>query len=127
MNASEREPVRVSKVRFTLMGFDQKAASLRQYTFQGDVDGVRTAFTVGVDLAVMLKVGIHIQELPLLCREILEQRAEGEEKHTLTLTEDELRVHAETCLIARAASNHGGTPASEAARQRHNPSSKGKT
>ena len=104
MNTSEREPVTSSKVRFTLMGFDQNA-NLRRYAFQGNVDGVRTAFTVAVDLALILRFGIHIQELPLLCRELLERQVEGQEERALTLTEKEMRVQAENRSMARQAAD----------------------
>jgi len=58
------------------MGFDQ-AAGVRLYAFQGDADGIRTDYTVGVDLALTASHGIRIQELPLLCRELLERQVEG--------------------------------------------------
>lgn len=94
-------------MRFAFVGFDQNA-SLRRYAFQQNVDGIRTAFTVGVDLALIRGFGIRIQELPLLCRELLEQQVEGREIRAVTLTEKEMRVHAEKRSIARVAANHRG-------------------
>jgi hypothetical protein len=89
-------------VQFILMGFDQEAG-VRQYAFQGIADGTRTDFTVGVDLALIQGYGIRIQELPLLCRGLLDRRAEGEEKHAVTFTEKEMRVYADHCATAREA------------------------
>jgi hypothetical protein len=57
-------------MHYVLMGFDQEAG-VRQYAFEGLVDGARTNFTVGVDMALIPGSGIGIQDLPLLCREIL--------------------------------------------------------
>jgi len=91
-------------VRFTLTGFNQKAG-VRLYAFEGIADGIRTSFTVGVDLALIPRFGIHIQELPLLCRELLERQAEGREERTLTFTEEEMRVHAHNRELAREAAD----------------------
>jgi hypothetical protein len=108
MSTGEREPVTRSKVSFTLIGFHQDA-SLRRYEFQRNSDGMRTAFTVGVDLALILRVGVHIQELPLLCRALLEQQAEGQEVSALTLTETEMRVHVESRPSGRGAAGQRDT------------------
>ena len=93
-------------MRYVMMGFDQNTG-VRQYTFQGIAEGVadgtRTGFTVGVDLALIPRYGIRIQELPLLCRGLLEQQGEGEEKRTFTLDEKEMRAYADVCATAREA------------------------
>ena len=89
-------------MRYIMMGFDQDAG-VRQYAFQGIADETRTDFTVGVELALTPRYGIRIQELPLLCRKLLERQGEGEEKRTFTFTEKEMRVHAEICATAREA------------------------
>jgi hypothetical protein len=100
MSVSEREPVRGAKVRFTLVGFQQDAG-VRRYAFQGIADGIPANFTVGVDLALMVRFGIHIQDLPLLCRELLERQLEGVEERSLTLSESEMRMHADQSSTAR--------------------------
>jgi hypothetical protein len=97
-----REPVTTVRVRFTLMGFDQKSG-VRQYAFQGTAAGIRTNFTVGVDMALVQTFGIHIQELPLLCRELLEKQVEGVETHALTLTDKEMRAYSDNAAMARDA------------------------
>lgn len=55
--------------------------------------GERTAFTVRTDLSLIRRYGIHVQELPLLCRELLERRSVLEAERHLTLTEEDMRVH----------------------------------
>jgi hypothetical protein len=89
-------------MQFVMMGFDQDAG-VRQYAFQGVADGTRTCFTVEVELALIPGYGIRIQELPMLCRELLERRGEADEKHSLTFTEKEMRVYADSCATAREA------------------------
>jgi hypothetical protein len=64
-------------------------------------DGTRTDFTVKVELALIPRYGIRIQELPLLCRGLLERRVEGENKHTVIFTEVEMRAYADGCATAR--------------------------
>jgi hypothetical protein len=89
-------------MQFVMMGFDQDAG-LRQYAFQGIAGGTRAGFTVEVELALLPSYGIRIQELPMLCRELLERRGEVDEKHSLTFTETEMRVYADSCATAREA------------------------
>lgn len=97
-------------MRFTMMGFDQDAG-VRLYAFQGNADGARTGFTVGVDLALIPRYGIRIQELPLLCRGLLERQGESEEKRRFTFTEEQMRVHADTCAAAREVAAQRRKPA----------------
>jgi hypothetical protein len=89
-------------MRFILLGYDQDAG-IRMYAFQGLGEGTRTNFTVGVDLALIPGFGIHIQELPLLCRELLEREGEAEDSCALTLSEGEMRVYADVRAAAREA------------------------
>jgi len=87
-------------MRYLMMGFDQDTG-VRQYAFQGIADGIRTDFTVGVELALIPRYGIRIQELPLLCRGLLERQGEGEERRKFTLAETEMRAYADICATAR--------------------------
>jgi hypothetical protein len=48
-----------------------------------------------VDLALIPGYGIRIQDLPLLCRELLQQRVESDEISALTFTEQDMRGLAE--------------------------------
>ena len=81
-------------MQFVLTGFTQDVG-FRVFTFEGiAADRVRTAFTVRADLALIRRHGIRIQELPLLCRSLLE-RCEGEsETRGLTFTEEDMALHA---------------------------------
>ena len=84
-------------MQFILTGFTQDLG-FRVFAFDGiDEDRTRTAFTVRTDLALIRKYGIRVQELPLLCRGILEQRGESEQEHAMTFTEEGMRLHADIC------------------------------
>ena len=89
-----------TKPRFLLTGFTQ-AAGIRIYAFEGRVDAKRIDYTVEVDLALIHGYGIQIQDLPLLCREILQQRVEPDEISAIVFTEQRMRSHAEKLAIAR--------------------------
>jgi hypothetical protein len=67
------------------------------------LDRVRTKFVVKADLALVRRYGIPVQELPLLCRNLLEKHDDGQEGRTLTFTEDEMCLHAKDRTAAREA------------------------
>jgi hypothetical protein len=101
---NEKQP----QLRYILEGFVPER-EFRLFSFQA-VDlrplasgGGRTAYTVRTDLSLVRKYGIHLQELPLLCRELLERRPVSEAGCHLTLTEEDLRVRQAERLIAEAA------------------------
>ncbi|HWS95008.1 MAG TPA: hypothetical protein VN620_00830 [Candidatus Methylomirabilis sp.] len=83
-----------AKTQFILRGFSQ-TGGIRIYDFEGIGDGRRADYTVEVDLALIPGYGIRIQDLPLLCRELLQQRVEPDEISALTFTEQDMRCHAE--------------------------------
>jgi hypothetical protein len=92
--AKESKKVSVLKMQFILTGFtpDMK---FRVFAFQGiEADRTWTEFTVRTDLSLIQRYGIRVQELPLLCRGLLERRDEGEQERTFTFTEEEMRMHA---------------------------------
>jgi hypothetical protein len=96
---SKGNPGRSAKMQFVLTGFTQDLGC-RVFAFEGiAVDRIRTPFTVRADLALIRRYGIQIQELPLLCRSVLERRDEASEAQAFTFTEEEMR----TCATARAA------------------------
>jgi hypothetical protein len=69
-----------SKTHFILKGFSQ-AMEFRVFEFDGLMaNSVRAAFTVKIDTALARKYGIRLQELPLLCRGVLDQYQEGEQR-----------------------------------------------
>jgi hypothetical protein len=96
------------KAQFFLSGFTQ-AAGIRIYAFQGRVDTSRIDCTVEVDLALIPGYGIRIQDLPLLCRELLQQQAQSDEKSAVVFTEERMRSHAEK-LAARHEAEHKKQP-----------------
>src|SRR5580698_4657173 len=90
---------RSTKMQFILTGFTQDLGC-RVFTFEGvAVDRIRTNFTVRADMALIRRYGIQIQELPLLCRSVLERRDEACETLSFIFTEEEMR----SCATARAA------------------------
>lgn len=100
----EREKAlgRSTPMAFILTGFKQDLG-FRVFGFERVVDHVRTQFTVRVDLTLSQRHGIRLQDLPLVCRGILERSNAGEETLAVTFTEDEMRVYARDCAVAREA------------------------
>jgi hypothetical protein len=93
-------------MQFTLIGFSQDTG-FRVFAFEGAAAGrIRTEYTVRADLDLIRKYGIRVQELPLLCRRLLERAGEGEQECTATFTEEEMRLHALNCAAARNAAIH---------------------
>ena len=83
--------------QYTITGFSHDLG-LRVFVFESvGEDRVRTEYKVKADLALIRRYGIRVQELPLLCRGLLERRNEGEEQRTFTYTEDDMRLHADVC------------------------------
>jgi hypothetical protein len=60
-------------------------------------------FTVRADLALSRRYGIQLQELPLLCREVLERTSGDGEERVFAFDEEEMRVHAEHAAAKAAA------------------------
>jgi hypothetical protein len=85
-------------MQFILTGFTQETV-FRVFAFEGVAVGqIRTVFTVRADLALSRRYGIAMQELPLLCRALLD-RQEGGQDHELIFSEEEMRA----CSDKRAA------------------------
>lgn len=90
-------------MQFMLSTFTQDMG-FRVFAFEGvDEDRVRTPFLVRVDLALIRTYGIRMQELPLLCRSLLERRDAASEAHTITFTEEEMSTYSKDCVAAREA------------------------
>jgi hypothetical protein len=101
--ASRDDQVKSAAMHFVLKGFTQDT-EFRVFAFDGiAADRTRTEFAVRADLALIRRYGIRVQELPLLCRGLLETRDESEETHTVTFTEEKMRVHQEDCAATRQA------------------------
>jgi len=88
-------------MQYILTGFTHDVG-FRVFAFEGvGEDRVRTAYRVRADLALIRKYGIPMQELPLLCRKILEQQNESHTQRDFTYTEAAMCVHAD--MIAASA------------------------
>ena len=90
-------------MQFILSGFTQELG-FRVFVFErlGE-DRVRTRCTVKADLVLVRRYGIRLQELPLMCRGLLERGDEAELAPTMTLSEEQMRV----CANERAAAKEG--------------------
>jgi hypothetical protein len=87
-------------MQFVLTGFTQDLG-FRVFAFEGiGDDRTRTKFTVKADLGLSLRYGIRLQDLPLLCRSLLD---EGLGIQTLTFTEERMRACSEKLALAREA------------------------
>ena len=106
---TERAEEKAAKTQFILTGFSQ-TAGIRLYAFEGIGAGRRADYTVEVNLALIPSYGIRIQDLPLLCRELLQKQPEPNEASALTFTEQEMRRLAERRAADRAESAHRKKP-----------------
>jgi hypothetical protein len=90
-------------MQFTLTGFKQDLG-FRVFSFERvAADRTRTPCSIRADLALVRTYGIRVQELPLLCRSFLEQHDEGIDSTALIFTEDDMRLHADSCAATRNA------------------------
>ena len=103
MDSSTAPQKEGARPQFLLTGFTQ-AAGIRIYTFEGRVDAKRIDYTVEVDLAQ--GYGIRIQDLPLLCRDLLQQRTQPDEISAVVFTEQRIRSHADKLATAREEAKH---------------------
>ena len=88
-------------MQYILTGFSHEMG-YRGFVFESVEDRVRTAYRVKADLALARKHGIAVQELPLLCRALLETRVKGENQRAYTYGEADMRKY-EDLRAARAA------------------------
>ena len=85
----------------TLVGFTQdKGVRVFSFDRRGD-DRVRTRCTVTADLVLARAYGIQLQELPLLCRSLLDRCEDGIQIQSLTFDEREMRACADERSAAR--------------------------
>lgn len=99
-----------SKTQFILRGFSH-ALGFRIFAFEGVAsDQTRALFTVKTDLALTRRYGIRLQELPLLCRAVLEHRHEGEIKRSFTYTEEDMNLFAASAAARQAAAKQKRPP-----------------
>lgn len=94
------------KTHFILKGFKQ-AMEFRIFEFEGLMaNSVRASFTVGIDTTMARKYGIRLQELPLLCRGVLDQCSEGEEQRSFQYTETHMSEYAYNLAAREEAAKH---------------------
>jgi hypothetical protein len=90
-----------AKMQFSLTGFSEDTG-FRVFAFEGSTpDRTKTKFSVKTDLALVRRYGIRVQELPLLCRGLLDRRNEDEQEHTFVFTEADMCLYASECSRAR--------------------------
>jgi hypothetical protein len=107
----QKEPsMEKSKVQFVLKGFSE-VLGCRIFAFDCvAADRTRSAFTVSIDLGLSRRYGIRLQELPLLCRAVLERPRDGEERREFAYTEQDMGVYAD-CAAARKEAERSRKPA----------------
>ena len=97
-------------MQFVLTGFSQ-ASEFRTFAFEGiAADRKRTAFTVRTNLTLTRQYGIRLQELPLLCRAVLERRHEAQQQRAFTFAEEDMRLHADAAAAREAAARQRKPP-----------------
>ena len=97
-------------MNFILTGFTEDTG-FRVFAFQGiGANGTRLDYTVKANLGLSRVYGIRLQELPLLCRGVLDRLAEGAEARTVTFTEEGMRLHADTRAAERDAARNRKPP-----------------
>jgi hypothetical protein len=103
-------PAKSLKMQFILTGFTEEMG-FRVFAFErlGE-DRLRTRCTVRADLALTRRYGIRLQELPLMCRGLLERGDDSGETPTMTLTEEEMRTCANERAAAKAGAAHKKKP-----------------
>lgn len=94
-SGQKEHPVENPKIQFVFKGFSQ-VAGIRVFAFEGvAADATRATFTVKTDLALSRTFGIRLQELPLLCRAVLERDCTGVEKRNFAYTEEDMGRYAD--------------------------------
>ena len=88
-------------MQFILTGFTQDMG-FRVFAFEGlRADRTRAKYTVRADLGLVRKYGIRVQELPLLCRALLDKCGEWDEKRAFLFSEDDMELRAKDSAVAR--------------------------
>jgi len=86
---------------YIMTGFTQESG-FRVFAFSRvELAAPRIEHTVRADLSLSRKYGIQMQELPLLCRSLLERGDEAGNASTLIFTEDAMRACASERTAAK--------------------------
>jgi hypothetical protein len=90
-------------MEYVLTGFSQDK-NIRWFAFDGISDERRRLkFMVGVDISLIRKYAISLQELPLLCLHLLEGQAAAGRAQQLTFTEADMAAYADRRTAAQLA------------------------
>lgn len=88
-------------MEYQFTGFSHNG-EFREFAFFGvDDDRNKTPFKVVADLGLSRKYSIAVQELPLLCKRLLERLPEGSGSRTLTFAESDMKM-----LVASRTETH---------------------
>lgn len=83
-------------MEFTMTGFSEDLG-IRRYKFKGTfVNRTSREFAVDTDVSLARKYRIGLQELPLLCRRLLEKEPERIDQ-IVVFTEALMREHSDNC------------------------------
>jgi len=81
-------------MNFILLGFSQDK-NVRNFRFEAIADDrSRRSIVVAADLPVARRYSIPTQELPLICRRLLETTPQGDASASMVLTEADMRRYA---------------------------------
>jgi len=82
-------------MKLIYMGFRHETNGVRLYSFEGVVSPeIRKDFLVTADIALLTKHHVRIQEVPMMCLQLLESSAEaGPPLEVLVLTEADMLNH----------------------------------
>ncbi len=101
-------------MKFVYMGFRHETTGVRLYSFEGVVSqGIRKDFLVTADITLLTKHHVRIQEVPMMCLQLLESSAEAEPpRELLVLTETDMMAHvrAKTAAAEKAAAKRAKRP-----------------
>ena len=90
-------------MQYILTGFTHDMG-FRVFAFEGiGEDRARTEYSVKADLSLIRRYGIRVQELPLLCRGVVERREESQEQRAFTYTEADMCLYASACTARNEA------------------------
>jgi hypothetical protein len=93
--------VKNTKMHFILRGFKQ-VMGFRVFTFEGITEErVRSIFTVRADLSLAHRYDVPLQDLPVLCRSVLERLHDSGDKRAYAFTEEDMCLFAKD-MAARA-------------------------
>lgn len=104
-----------TKLHFVLSGFNEELG-FRIFTFDGIApDYARTSYTVKIDLALARQYGIRLQELPLLCRALLDRSYGSSAFQAFTYPEAEMSNYANAAAARQEAARNKKPPRRPAA------------